>query len=56
MGSLVAAYSVAWVVLMIYVLTLASRQKRLLQRVAQLQLLDPEFASRPVPRREGHAD
>ena len=56
MGSLVAAYSVAWVVLMIYVLTLASRQQRLRKRVAQLQLLDPDFALRTSPNREGHAD
>ncbi|HVB40666.1 MAG TPA: CcmD family protein [Terriglobales bacterium] len=37
MGSLVAAYTVAWVILMIYVLTLAARQKKLRQALAQLQ-------------------
>lgn len=36
MGSLVAAYSIAWVILMIYLLTLASRQRRLERQLAQL--------------------
>lgn len=37
MGSLVAAYTVAWVVLMIYVGTLAGRQRRLRQALEALE-------------------
>lgn len=37
MGSLVAAYSIAWVILMGYLLTLATRQRRLERQLAQLQ-------------------
>lgn len=37
MGSLVAAYTVAWTVLMIYVWTLAKRQRQLRARLDQLQ-------------------
>jgi len=39
MGSLVAAFTVAWTVLMIYVLTLAARQRRLHQSLDQLSQL-----------------
>lgn len=49
MGSLVAAYSIAWVILMVYVLTLASRQRRLERQLAQLQ---PRSESQPS---ESHA-
>lgn len=37
MGSLVAAYTVAWVVLMVYVFTLAARQRRLKRTLAALE-------------------
>ena len=36
MGSVIAAYTVAWSVLMIYVLTLASRQRRIRRTLEQL--------------------
>ena len=39
MGSLVAAYTVAWTILMIYVLTLAARQRRLRRELQQLQAM-----------------
>lgn len=39
MGNLVAAYTVAWTVLMIYVLTLASRQRKLRRQLEQLQAM-----------------
>ncbi|MGH9474816.1 MAG: CcmD family protein [Terriglobales bacterium] len=37
MGSLVAAYSVAWIVLMVYVLTLAARQRKLRRLLQALE-------------------
>lgn len=37
MGSLVAAYTVAWIVLMVYVFTLAARQRRLKRTLAVLE-------------------
>lgn len=53
MGSLVAAYTVAWVVLMIYVVTLAARQRRLRATVAQLEAqMAAGVAARPAPAPE----
>ncbi|MGH9487842.1 MAG: CcmD family protein [Terriglobales bacterium] len=37
MGSLVAAYSVAWIILMVYVFTLAARQRRLRRALNALE-------------------
>lgn len=37
MASLVAAYTVAWVILMIYVVTLAARQRRLRAALTRLE-------------------
>ena len=48
MGSLVAAYTVAWVVLMIYVVTLAARQRRLRASVAQLEAQMDAAAASPA--------
>ncbi len=45
MGSLVAAYTVAWTVLMIYVVTLAARQRKLKQT---LERLTAQEAGRPA--------
>ena len=39
MGSLVAAYTVAWTILMIYVLTLAGRQRKLRKQLGELQAM-----------------
>lgn len=48
MASLIAAYTVAWSVLMVYVLTLAARQRRLRRGLEQLDArLRPEAASHP---------
>ncbi len=37
MGSVVAAYTVAWTILMIFVATLGARQRRLRRALEQLQ-------------------
>ncbi len=37
MGSVVAAYTVAWTILMIFVATLAARQRRLRRALERLQ-------------------
>jgi len=37
MGSLVAAYTVAWSILMVYVLTLGARQRRLRESLERLE-------------------
>ncbi|MGH9413470.1 MAG: CcmD family protein [Terriglobales bacterium] len=47
MGSLVAAYTVAWVILMVYVVTLASRQRRLQSKLAALEA-DATASKAPV--------
>jgi CcmD family protein len=50
MASLFAAFTVAWTILMIYVLTLAARQRRLRQSLGALQAMD----TAPAPA-ETHA-
>lgn len=40
MGSVIAAYSVAWTILMIYVLSLAARQRKLERQLARLGAQD----------------
>ena len=45
MGSLVAAYTVAWTVLMIYVVTLGARQRRLKQTLERLAAQEAERAT-----------
>lgn len=52
MGSLVAAYTVAWVVLMIYVVTLAARQRRLRAEVAKLEAQMETTSAVPAPAPE----
>ncbi|MGH9415917.1 MAG: CcmD family protein [Terriglobales bacterium] len=52
MGSLVAAYTVAWIILMVYVLTLASRQRRLRRALERLQRDQPP---QPAPDSQLHA-
>ncbi|MGH9465730.1 MAG: CcmD family protein [Terriglobales bacterium] len=42
MGSLVAAYTAAWIILMVYVFTLAARQRRLRR---SLEALESDAAS-----------
>ncbi|MGH9481227.1 MAG: CcmD family protein [Terriglobales bacterium] len=50
MGSVVAAYTVAWTVLIIYVATLAARQRRLRHALEQLESRSPA-----PPGPESHA-
>ena len=39
MGSLVVAYAIAWTILMIYILTLAGRQRRLRRQLDELKTM-----------------
>jgi CcmD family protein len=49
MGSLIAAYTVAWGVLMLYVLTLAARQRKLHRSLQKLESVSASSITTPGP-------
>jgi CcmD family protein len=49
MGSLIAAYTVAWGVLMLYVLSLAARQRKLHRALRQMEEVAPPTAASTGP-------
>jgi len=50
MGSLIAAYTVAWGVLMLYVLTLAARQRKLHRTLQKLESASATTTTGPHAR------